>query len=262
MAVTGNDLGDFVDYDKAFDPTDIEQWQGQNTHRTKLQILDDIYQATEKKILNGIKQQRIENMKGRQRQKTLMMEKMDQIEEKVHKRFELDASTKVLDVVDLQKKELAGQRDKINYEKMRGRFKVIINKNLAMKKRIQSFSNDPVIYYLHKNRNFIRKLQPPREEKTTFESVMDLAGNLDDMFEGQRRDMHYAKMGVDPHNSNQVALAPPYVRREDILSSTEDIHVAPIKPMLDISLTMNQAVEDKKKMLNVNSSKGDMMPDE
>ena len=47
-------------------------------------------------------------MKGRQRQKTLMMEKMDQIEEKVHKRFELDASTKVLDVVDLQKKELAG----------------------------------------------------------------------------------------------------------------------------------------------------------
>ena len=83
MAVTGNDLGDFVDYDKAFDPTDINQWQGQNTQRTKLQILDDIYHATEKKILNGIKQQRIENMKGRQRTKTLMMEKMEQIEDKV-----------------------------------------------------------------------------------------------------------------------------------------------------------------------------------
>ena len=101
MAVTGNDMGDFVDYDKAFDPTDINQWQGQNTQRTKLQILDDIYHATEKKILNGIKQQRIENMKGRQRQKTLMMEKMELIEEKVHKRFELDMSTKVQDVVDL-----------------------------------------------------------------------------------------------------------------------------------------------------------------
>ena len=105
-------------------------------------------------------------MKGRQRAKTLMMEKMDLIEEKVNKRFELDMSTKVLDVVDLQKKEFAGQKDKINYEKMRGRFKVTINKNLAMKKRIQSFSNDPVVYYLHKNRNFIRKLQPVREEKT------------------------------------------------------------------------------------------------
>mmetsp|Transcript_26064 Transcript_26064/g.32547 ORF Transcript_26064/g.32547 Transcript_26064/m.32547 type:complete len:148 (-) Transcript_26064:1852-2295(-) len=147
-----------------------------------------------------------------------MMEKMDLIEEKVHKRFELDASTKVLDVVDLQKKELAGQKDKINYEKMRGRFKVIINKNLAMKKRIQSFSNDPVIYYLHKNRNFIRKLQPPREERSTFENVVDLESKLGDIFEGYNRDMHYAKMGVDPRNSNQVALAPPYMSREEILS--------------------------------------------
>ena len=101
MAVTGADLADFVDYDKAFDPTDINQWQGSNTQRSKLQILDDIYQATEKKILNGVKQQRVENMKGRQRTKTLMMEKMDIIEERVQKRFELDATTKVPDVIDL-----------------------------------------------------------------------------------------------------------------------------------------------------------------
>ena len=85
---------------------------------------------------------------------------------------------------------------------MKGRFRVIINKNLAMKKRIQSFSNDPVIYYLHKNRNFIRKLQPPREEKSTFENVMELADKIDDIFDGQDRDMHYASMGVDPHNAN------------------------------------------------------------
>lgn len=37
-----------------------------------------------------------------------MMEKMDIIEEKVQKVAEIDASTKVVDVVDLQKKELAG----------------------------------------------------------------------------------------------------------------------------------------------------------
>ena len=46
-----------------------------------------------------------------------------------------------------------------------------INKNLVMKKRIQSFSNDPVCYYLHKNRNFLRKLQPAREEKTMSDEV-------------------------------------------------------------------------------------------
>jgi len=65
MAVTGDDLGDFVDKQKEFNPLDISQWAGKITTRTKLQILDEIYQATEKKIENGIKQQRVENMKGR-----------------------------------------------------------------------------------------------------------------------------------------------------------------------------------------------------
>ena len=75
-------------------------------------------------------------MKGRQRQKTLMMEKMELIEDKVNERFELDTIAKVPDVVEIQKKELFGQKDKINAEKMKGRFKLAINKNLQMKKRI------------------------------------------------------------------------------------------------------------------------------
>ena len=70
--------------------------------------MDDIYQATEKKILNGIKQMRIANMKGRQRAKTLMMEKMELIEDWVNKRFEYDACAKGADVIDLNKKELVG----------------------------------------------------------------------------------------------------------------------------------------------------------
>ena len=78
------------------------------TERSKLQILDDIYQATEKKILNGIKQTRINNMKGRQRTKTLMMEKMELIEDWVIKHFEMNLSAKGPDVIDLNKKELAG----------------------------------------------------------------------------------------------------------------------------------------------------------
>ena len=183
IAVKGNNLADFVDYEKAFNPNDLEQWQSKNEARTKLQILDDIYQATEKKIQNGIKQQRIENMKGRQREKTLMMEKMEMIEAKVNKRFDLDIATKLPEVVELNKKELAGQKDKINYEKMKGRFKTVINKNLEMNKRIQSFSNDPVAFYLHINRNFIRKLQPLREEeKDPAQVAEEIAENLDEMF--------------------------------------------------------------------------------
>jgi len=210
MAVTGHDLDDFVDYDKAFDPTDINQWQGAATQRTKLQILDDIYQATEKKIMNGIKQQRIESMKGRQRQRTLMMEKMDLIEEKVNKQFNLEMTSRVQDVVEIQKKELVGQKDKINYEKMRGRFKVTINKNLDMKTRIQSFSNDPVAFHLHKNRNFIRKLEAPREEKSAYEKVEELAGKIDDIFYNQRRALFYANLGIDPKNPAQMQFAPEF----------------------------------------------------
>ena len=66
---------------------------------------------------------------------------------------------------------------------MKGRFNVTINKNLTMEKRIQGLGNDPVVYYLHKNRNFIRKLKPARtEDKTASEEVQELAGNLDDIF--------------------------------------------------------------------------------
>ena len=138
-----------------------------------------------------------------------MMEKMDIIEEKVQKRADIDASTKAPDVLDLQKKELVGQKDKINYEKMRGRFKVVISKKIEMKKRIMSFSNDPVVYYLHKNRNFIRKLQPTRDEKTAFENVCDFEQRLDNIFDDQNRNMHYAKMGINPHNAQAVAVALP-----------------------------------------------------
>ena len=66
---------------------------------------------------------------------------------------------------------------------MKGRFKTVINKNLAMNKRIQSFSNDPVAFYLHINRNFVRKLQPLREEeKDPAQVAEEIAENLDDMF--------------------------------------------------------------------------------
>ena len=83
----------------------------------------------------------------------------------------MNVATKGPDVIDLNKKELAGQKDKINYEKMKGRFKVKINKNLVMKKQVQSLANDPVSYYLHKNRQFIRKLQQKSEERSASEDV-------------------------------------------------------------------------------------------
>lgn len=65
---------------------------------------------------------------------------------------------------------------------MKGRFKVNISKNLDMKKRIQTFSNDPVAYYLHKNRNFIRKLQPSIDDRTHMDKVHEFEENMAEYF--------------------------------------------------------------------------------
>ena len=51
MSVKGDTLSDFVDNEKAFDVTDLDQWVGKNNvDSNKITVLDDIYQATEKKI--------------------------------------------------------------------------------------------------------------------------------------------------------------------------------------------------------------------
>ena len=55
----------------------------------------------------------------------------------------------------------------------------------------------------------MRKLQPTREEKTAFENVCDFEQRLDDIFDDQNRNMHYAKMGINPHNAQAVAVALP-----------------------------------------------------
>ena len=51
-----------------------------------------------------------------------------------------------------------------------------------MKKRIQTFSNDPVAYYLHKNRNFIRKLQPSIDDRTHMDKVHEFEENMAEYF--------------------------------------------------------------------------------
>ena len=51
-----------------------------------------------------------------------------------------------------------------NREKLKGAFKLSINHDLPMPKKIERYCAEPVVFYLHKNRNFIRKLQLSKEE--------------------------------------------------------------------------------------------------
>ena len=43
-------------------------------------------------------------------------------------------------------------------EKFKGNFGLLINVDLPMGKKIEKYAADPVVFYLHKNRNFIKKL--------------------------------------------------------------------------------------------------------
>ena len=116
---------------------DLEQWTVEQTNESKLAILDEIYKSTEKKIETKIKQTRLNAMNGRQKVKTLVMERMEDIENRVNKEFAGAADMqKQQDVTDINNKALIGDHAKMQNEKMKGRFEVTINKNLEMKKRI------------------------------------------------------------------------------------------------------------------------------
>lgn len=46
-----------------------------------------------------------------------------------------------------------------NKAKFKGDFKLLINHDLPMHKKIERFGNEPVVFYLHKKRNFIKKIE-------------------------------------------------------------------------------------------------------
>lgn len=43
-------------------------------------------------------------------------------------------------------------------EKLKGKFKLNINKKLERRIKIEKYANEPISFYLHKNRNFLRKI--------------------------------------------------------------------------------------------------------
>jgi hypothetical protein len=61
-----------------------------------------------------------------------------------------------------------GKDLKQNKEKLKGAFKLSINHDLPMHKKIERYGAEPVVFYLHKNRNFIRKLELSKEAADKF----------------------------------------------------------------------------------------------
>ena len=68
-------------------------------------------------------------------------------------------------MIDLLNKAFVTEESKLHQEKLKGRFELLINYKLDMKKKIEMYANDDVAFLLHKNRNFITKLVKAEKEK-------------------------------------------------------------------------------------------------
>ena len=192
-------VDDLADNEKAFDPMDINQWTAANPVDQKMNILDDIYQATEKKIKVRIMQTRVNNMKGKQRAKTLAMERLERIEKGINLKFDgTNNLNKQMNVLEINDQAVAGEKEKFNTEKMKGRFKLTINKDLNMKKQIQKFGNEPIVFYLHKHRNFLNKLKNRQNKLSPYEDVLMLQQKMKEQNNSIKRDLWYVKRGINP----------------------------------------------------------------
>ena len=52
-----------------------------------------------------------------------------------------------------------------NKEKLKGGFSLRISKNLSIDKKIEKYAQDSMVFHLHKNRNFLRKIELQEKEE-------------------------------------------------------------------------------------------------
>lgn len=85
-------------------------------------------------------------------------ENLEKIEEKVvryHENMKQMAKVGHFEVTDIPNYD---QRQ-TNFKKLNGDFKLVLNHELPMAKKIEQFAIDPVSFHLHKQRNFVHKLE-------------------------------------------------------------------------------------------------------
>lgn len=142
--------------------------------KSAIQILDKIYERQTKKVDFIIKQRRLWIKNGKTQDKTIAQEKIDLVEEEVAKNFRISQNMNTLNnVTEIQNKAMMADEGKVLQEKLKGRFDLKINSKLPMETKISMFSNDHVIFHLHKNRNFIEKIVRPLEVAKTANEIVE-----------------------------------------------------------------------------------------
>jgi len=110
---------------------------------------------------------------------------------------------KLTNVTDVTNKGSLIDPRLVNNEKLKGRFTLIINKDLPMKKQIEKFANEPVAYYLHKNRNFIEKLENRKVKRSSEQAVKDITENLQNIAQKGKWDLYCLMNNIELHTNIQ-----------------------------------------------------------
>jgi hypothetical protein len=142
-------------------------WGGVQQKRN-MDIVDNIYDRAERRTVNLINKYVFTDEKGlkhRLKEKTLAEEHLEKLESNVTDNYELNRNVNKMSVVtELSNKAFVTNQAKVNQEKLKGHFDLMINHNLQMSKKIEMYANDNVAFFLHKNRNFISKLVKGQKE--------------------------------------------------------------------------------------------------
>ena len=99
-----------------------------------------------------------------------------------------------------QTKEKEGMSDPhTNREKLKGKFKLLINHQLPMPKKIEKYANEPVVFYLHKCNNFIKKIHQHSETHKRLEIEKKL------LEEQKKPQMHPKKISLRQRRLHNLA---------------------------------------------------------
>jgi len=79
-----------------------------------------------------------------------------------------------------------------------------------MKKKIEKFANEPVVYYLHKNRNFINKLKDSNRKATADEVVSEIKDKIADINKNNLRQLWLSMNSLDPDSFKAKHYAPSF----------------------------------------------------
>ncbi len=88
------------------------------------------------------------------------------------------------DVAQIRNKLMMFDEVKATVEKLKGRFDLRINSQLKMPSKINKLAIDPLAFHLHKNRQFMRKLQTEKKQEP---STGDLVSRIQAQMKADER---------------------------------------------------------------------------